>query len=159
VDQKQQRRVSLLLIASFMLLSGLVALLAKPEPVRAFEDDLTAAQNRYPHIINTRIDDCTLCHTATSFAFNPYGLAYGANGENFAAIEPLDSDGDGFTNIAEINALTFPGDPADSPGVITETPTATATATATSTPTATPTGTTQPARRLYLPLIRNAFGG
>ena len=34
---------------------------------------------------------------------------------NYATIEPLDSDGDGFTNIVEINARTFPGNAASKP--------------------------------------------
>jgi hypothetical protein len=40
-----------------------------------------------------------------------------------APIESADSDGDGFTNIAEINAKTFPGDAASKPA--TPPPTAT----------------------------------
>ena len=36
--------------------------------------------------------------------------------EAFAAIENNDSDGDGFSNIDEINALTHPGDPNSFPG-------------------------------------------
>ena len=46
---------------------------------------------------------------------NSYGSAYGSNNRNFATIEPLDSDGDGFTNIVEINARTFPGNSASRP--------------------------------------------
>lgn len=38
----------------------------------------------------------------------------------FTAIEGLDSDGDGFSNIAEINATTHPGDPASFPGGVPE---------------------------------------
>jgi hypothetical protein len=34
---------------------------------------------------------------------------------SFTGIEGQDSDGDGFTNLEEINALTFPGDPTDYP--------------------------------------------
>src|SRR5512147_1738879 len=65
------------------------------------------------------IDQCILCHAtntgpsipSTETPPNPYGVALETNGLNFAAIEAVDSDGDGFTNIAEITARTFPGNP------------------------------------------------
>src|SRR5512134_2747457 len=69
------------------------------------------------------IDQCILCHATNSGADipstetppNPYGVLLENNGRNFAAAEPLDSDGDGFTNIAEITARTFPGNAASRP--------------------------------------------
>jgi hypothetical protein len=57
---------------------------------------------------------CLTCHTSGSTR-NAYGSAFGSANHVFAAIEGLDSDGDGFTNIAEINAGTFPGDAASHP--------------------------------------------
>jgi hypothetical protein len=74
----------------------------------------------------TTLGSCQWCHykygynksgdiTATT---NLYGKAYLAAGRNVAAlkaIEALDSDGDGYTNIAEINADRFPGDANDDP--------------------------------------------
>ena len=63
---------------------------------------------------------CNLCHTSAP-ATNPYGAALVAQGAlpvtdaRLIAVEPLDSDGDGFTNIAEINAGTLPGDPTSHP--------------------------------------------
>lgn len=62
----------------------------------------------------TRLDDCATCHT-TAPELNPYGVALNDSGLDFAAIEPDDSDGDGFSNIDEIDNLTFPGDPNDFP--------------------------------------------
>jgi hypothetical protein len=50
---------------------------------------------------------------------NSYGLAYenaGRTIEALAEIAKLDSDGDGFTNDAEIADLRYPGDPASRPG-------------------------------------------
>ena len=50
---------------------------------------------------------------------NAYGLAYenaGRTVEALAAIAKVDSDGDGFTNDAEIAALRYPGDAASRPG-------------------------------------------
>ncbi|MEK7793045.1 MAG: hypothetical protein AAB353_00875, partial [Candidatus Hydrogenedentota bacterium] len=49
---------------------------------------------------------------------NLYGTAYKNAGRNSSAlttIQSLDSDGDGFSNLAEITALTFPGNIADFP--------------------------------------------
>lgn len=37
--------------------------------------------------------------------------------EALRAVEMLDSDGDGHSNLEEIAARTFPGDPKDHPGV------------------------------------------
>jgi hypothetical protein len=72
------------------------------------------AVTAYPSIAGTRIDDCALCHSSIP-ALNSYGVALDGAGNSFAAIEGQDSDGDGFSNIAEINALTFPGDASDKP--------------------------------------------
>jgi hypothetical protein len=56
-------------------------------------------------------DNCTLCHTWPSVVYNAYGQAYRDNGKNWVAIENMDSDGDGRTNIQEINQdCSFPGD-------------------------------------------------
>lgn len=63
----------------------------------------------------TKLDSCTLCHGAGGPPNNPYGAAYAANGHNYTAIEQLDSDGDGYTNLEEITAGTHPGDPNDFP--------------------------------------------
>ena len=63
----------------------------------------------------TKLDSCNVCHT-TEPALNPYGTDYAANGYNFVSIEALDSDGDGYTNIDEINAGTFPGNKNSHPG-------------------------------------------
>ena len=67
---------------------------------------------------------CNVCHT-TGSTTNPYGTSLADNGgtggnidpATFAAVEGLDSDGDGFTNIQEINAGFFPGDSSSHPGV------------------------------------------
>jgi len=82
--------------------------------VWATSDQLADALAAYPAISGTRIDDCALCHSSIP-ALNSYGTAYVGAGKNFGAIEGQDSDGDGFSNIVEINALTFPGDASDKP--------------------------------------------
>jgi len=66
---------------------------------------------------------CNLCHTSSPPALNPYGTALkgkGATANNitaamFIAVEPLDSDSDGATDLEEINAGTRPGDATDVP--------------------------------------------
>jgi hypothetical protein len=70
---------------------------------------------------STRLNSCTLCHPSVP-SLNAYGTAYAGAGHGFAAIESADSDGDGFTNIAEIRALAFPGNAADKPAPAAGTP-------------------------------------
>lgn len=72
-------------------------------------DYLDDAIAQYPSIDNTALDSCTLCHTVVPTR-NDYGIDFKDANRDFAAIENDDSDGDGATNIDEINALTFPGD-------------------------------------------------
>ena len=79
------------------------------------------------------LDACDACHlilhppppgspaAPTSFhdTLGPFGLDYLAAGRNAAAIAAIgerDSDGDGFTNAAEVAARTFPGDATSHPG-------------------------------------------
>ncbi len=64
----------------------------------------------------TVLDSCSTCHTSPP-TLNPYGNDLANSGNNFQAIENLDSDGDGFTNLVEIRAGTNPGDPNSHPSV------------------------------------------
>jgi hypothetical protein len=63
------------------------------------------------------LGSCITCHNQANGngGYNPYGTAWRNSGHNFAAVESLDSDGDGFTNKEEIIAGTFPGNPNSSP--------------------------------------------
>lgn len=111
-------------------------------PARALPAYLTAFETQYPAAAGSRIDSCSLCHSNVP-QLNSYGSAFASAGMMFAPIEASDSDGDGAINLAEILALTFPGDANDVPALPSATPTATpvppsATATATTTPTSTP---------------------
>jgi hypothetical protein len=74
---------------------------------------MTSFNSRYGSA-GTAIGTCSVCHT-TAPSVNSYGNAFKSNSHNYATIEPLDSDGDGFTNIAEINAKTFPGNASSKP--------------------------------------------
>jgi hypothetical protein len=83
--------------------------------VSGYLDDFVA---NYPSAVGTRIDTCLLCHVNPNpgpAARNAYGSAFANAGHVFGAIEGADSDVDGFTNKAEIDALSFPGNPADFP--------------------------------------------
>ena len=60
------------------------------------------------------VGNCSVCHTSPPTR-NSYGDAYRSAGHNFSSIESQDSDGDGFTNIQEINAGTFPGNSSSTP--------------------------------------------
>jgi hypothetical protein len=87
---------------------------------------LAFARGSYMTAFNTRygttatvLNTCNLCHPGgDTGSLNAYGddfLNAGRNVAAFIAIEGLDSDGDGFTNIVEINARSFPGDPSSFP--------------------------------------------
>ncbi len=124
--------------------------------VSANSGDIALAESTYPQIVGSRIDTCVLCHTNSIPTLNPFGAAYKAGGRGLAsslhAIENVDSDGDGWTNLQEINALTFPGNAADHPAAPTATmmpPTATSVPpTATSVP---PTATKVPPTATSVP--------
>ena len=72
------------------------------------------------------LGSCQYCHYKYGYdetgniydTLNPYGMDYLNNGRNSAAIKTVDSkdsDGDGFTNKAEILAVRFPGSKEDDP--------------------------------------------
>ena len=97
----------------------------------------------HPEAAGTKLDSCTLCHGGGTVGkatlgscewchykykydgsgdimvtLNAYGLAYHEAGSDTAAvvaIDPLDSDGDGYSNIDEIAAVRYPGDADDDP--------------------------------------------
>ncbi|MBI4721310.1 MAG: hypothetical protein HY770_08855, partial [Chitinivibrionia bacterium] len=79
----------------------------------------------------TVLNNCTLCHIPPGQSvnnINNYALDYSNAGYSFPAIESLDSDGDGYSNIVEINARTFPGDPTSFPAAAGDTTPPTVTA-------------------------------
>lgn len=102
-------------IPILLLLLTVVALYGVPS-ASAYGGYLNAFNQQY-NTTGTQLDSCIICHAGQGGggAVNPYGKAFKDAGNSFAAIESLDSDGDGFTNIAEINARTFPGDQNDHP--------------------------------------------
>jgi hypothetical protein len=80
----------------------------------ALSSYLSTFNNQYG-TASTKLDTCLLCHGQNGPPNNPFGAAFAANNHDFAAIEQLDSDGDGYSNLEEITAGTFPGDPNDFP--------------------------------------------
>lgn len=94
-----------------------VAILLLAPQVMARQSYLSTFETTYPAAAGSRIDACNLCHNSPQGgdARNPYGLAYASSGRNFAGIENTDSDGDGYTNLQEIQSLTFPGNANDHP--------------------------------------------
>jgi hypothetical protein len=102
-------------ILSCLFCAGLVlGMISNGNAISSYLGDF---ENAYPGAVGSIIDSCTLCHTSPP-ARNSYGSDFGSNGHSFSAIEPIDSDNDGFANSSEIIALTFPGDPSSFPSNI-----------------------------------------
>jgi hypothetical protein len=74
---------------------------------------------------NPVLGSCLTCHPAGS-SRNSYANDWRNNGHNFAAVEGMDSDNDGFTNIDEIVAGTFPGNASSKPAAVNNPPVANA---------------------------------
>jgi hypothetical protein len=102
----------------YLCLPVLLAFIVVPRPAMAIPTYLTEF-NAFYGTSGTPLGSCLVCHISASGAGgmrNPYGDSFaiahtGSISASAAlkAIEPLDSDGDTFTNIAEIKARTFPG--------------------------------------------------
>ena len=116
-EMKKQwmRGRTIVLALSIAALAGLAALLFNTQHVSAFTNYLTSAVGQYPGISGSALNSCVLCHPAGGYSLNSYASAYRAAGHSFTAIEGADSDRDGFSNIVEIRALTFPGNAASFP--------------------------------------------
>ena len=138
----------------WMLTSGLLAWVIlnlawaiRPQVSAARESYLTLARVKYNNIAGKKLDRCDLCHLFVlgRGLRNAYGQAWQIAGQDFAAIEGDDSDGDGYSNLAEIMALTYPGNASDFPVFTpTFTPSPSATPSQTPTRTHTPTQTATP---------------
>lgn len=93
-------------------------------PAESKPEYLSEFNSRYK-TAGSHLDTCSTCHASTSPSkenLNPYGNDFGAANHDFGAIEGKDSDGDGFSNIDEIKAGTFPGDPNENPNKKPESP-------------------------------------
>ena len=93
-------------------------------PAESKPEYLSEFNSRYK-TSGSHLDTCSTCHASSSPSrdnLNPYGKDFGAANHDFGAVEPKDSDGDGFSNIDEIRAGTFPGDPNENPNKKAEPP-------------------------------------
>lgn len=150
------KRITWAIITIGLIVIGATLIWAiHPQISAARENYLSLARSRYPGIAGSKIDSCALCHP--SAAGGPIKNTFGwdwsdwGGGQDamtaFASIEAMDSDGDGFSNLAEINAHTFPGDLNDYPVITpTNTPVPSATSTATPLPTNTSVATASPTK-------------
>ena len=105
------------IVSSVVLAVGIALVLAlarSPDTAEAKSSYQSALINVYPVLNNSKLDSCQTCHTNVP-DLNPFGQAYQNNGHNFPALELLDSDSDGWSNIQEIQSITFPGDSSDFP--------------------------------------------
>ncbi len=94
-----------------------MAIFCSPDaPVYATPSLQTAMVAKYPQLRQTQLDSCTTCHMPAVKEFlNEYGVALKEAKLDFAQVEALDSDQDGRTNLAEIQAHSFPGSQATFP--------------------------------------------
>ncbi len=97
------------MIATVLVFASFVVVLAKSSYKTTFN-------NLYGTGGKT-LDTCNTCHM-NGFDYNPYGADMKTEMDNgksdlqaIQAIEGTDSDSDTYSNLAEINAGTFPGNP------------------------------------------------
>lgn len=103
-----------MLLGLFLIGSGVTVLLTPP--TQAHPNFLVRLMNEYPDLRDSRLDDCTACHALVGGgATNDFANDWFDKGFSFSRIEDWDSDGDGFTNIEEIEAKTNPGNANSSP--------------------------------------------
>ncbi len=106
---------------------AVLAIAVAPVAAQARSSYLSSFNSKYG-TSGTKLDTCSLCHGNSTSSWNAYGNDVMANSPStnvdraLTAVEPLDSDGDRFSNLDEIHALTFPGDPRDVPTVTTACP-------------------------------------
>ncbi len=95
----------------------MIAFVLAAATVFATSTYLANFRTTYPAAATSQLNSCVLCHIDPNGGGtrNAYGEAFRNAGHSYTAIEGADSDGDGFTNLQEIQALTFPGDAASHP--------------------------------------------
>jgi hypothetical protein len=107
----------------FFLTIALIGALGWTPQLMAKSQYLTQFTSKYG---SSSISTCALCHQGSPPALNPFGSDFASasigNHTFNSALESRDSDGDGFSNLAEINAHTFPGDPSSKPAATDTTP-------------------------------------
>jgi mono/diheme cytochrome c family protein len=79
----------LIMICSLAVAVGFIAL-RQVNQVSAAPSDMALVRARYPGMVGSRIDSCTLCHT-TAPNLNTYGSAYLAKGRTNAGLAAVES--------------------------------------------------------------------
>ncbi|MDI7249797.1 MAG: S-layer homology domain-containing protein, partial [Bacillota bacterium] len=102
-----RKAIALLTVLALLALLGAATVYAKASYVNSMV-------STYPNIKGSKLAGCVTCHTS-DLKLNPYGADLAAAGMDYRKVEGKDSDRDGFSNLAEIKALTFPGDPTSKP--------------------------------------------
>jgi hypothetical protein len=100
----KRNRSRILLAAAFFICSLVIGY--------AYNSYMNAFNDTYP--ASPFVDNCNVCHTGGS-NLNSYASDFASHSHSLTAVADLDSDGDGFSNLVEINAGTFPGDPQSTP--------------------------------------------
>jgi hypothetical protein len=105
------RKVACIFLLGFAITAAIFNVVYAREPYLEWFNDRYGTRG-------TDLDNCITCHVSSNPYINggrnPYGDDFekeGSNREAFGAIELWDSDDDGFSNKAEIENRTFPGDP------------------------------------------------
>jgi Putative metal-binding motif len=127
-QNNNQLKKEILMKKNFAAIFGLILGLSflGASPVQALSSYLSTLNSLYG-TSGTIVDNCAVCHIGSPSQqnFNSFGGdwrdEFFSNGFNattaYHDIEPLDSDGDGFTNIDELTAHTLPGDSTSFPQV------------------------------------------
>ncbi len=97
----------------FAVLLLMAFMIGAAASVYATSGYLSSWKSAYPASASSTFS-CSLCHTSAP-ALNGYGQAALNASLNYKSIESQDSDGDGATNIVEINAGTNPGSSSSKP--------------------------------------------
>ena len=108
------KKIIIILFGVFVITAATFNIAYAKKP---FTDEFNATYGTSGTDRGTTLGSCITCHYQLDGkgGENGYGQDYKNWGRDFYAIENLDSDGDGFINIDEINAGSFPGDPSSIP--------------------------------------------
>ncbi len=79
--QRKRTAFAISVLGSILLVIGFLSF-TRLTSVSANTPDVNNVHNRYPAMVNSRIDSCSLCHTSSIPSLNPYGMAYKNNGRS-----------------------------------------------------------------------------
>ncbi len=117
-----------IICTAFLVVSGAVFICNTADAKDRYTTDFNNFYGTNGTDQGTTMGSCITCHVNLDGkgGINSYGNHWKAYGRNFAAVELLDSDSDGFSNIDEIISGTWPGDASSTPGPIAQPPAANA---------------------------------